>query len=260
MAAVSVRNFTKKYGAFTAVDGVSFDVQAGEVFALLGPNGAGKSSIVRALVGIHAPTSGTVEIAGIDMTANPVAAKEALGYLPEVASLYESLTAREHLTLVARLHRLPGAAAASIERILESLDLLPFADHVIASFSKGMKQKTALAGAILADPEVYILDEPASGLDAEAALILRSLVREAAARGKAVLYTSHLLDVVEKVADRAAILVQGKMVAIGTLEEIRAQAGVRGDLASVFATLVRSEDPSLRAKALLDSARRSGNR
>ncbi|MFN0207364.1 MAG: ABC transporter ATP-binding protein [Planctomycetota bacterium] len=259
-SAIIVDHFTKRYGDFTAAENISFDVKRGEVFALLGPNGAGKSTLVRALVGLHAPTSGTLLIAGIDVAAEPVAAKEKLGYLPEVAQLYEALTAHEHLTLVARLHRVdPGNANKTIESLLTILDLLPFADSPIASFSKGMKQKTALAGALLADPDVFIFDEPMSGLDAEAALVVRELVREAAARGKSVLYTSHVLDVVEKVADRVAILVKGKLVAIGTMQEIRAQSGSSGDLAQVFSTLVRSEDPAARARALLDrSVREKG--
>ncbi|MBI3818652.1 MAG: ABC transporter ATP-binding protein [Planctomycetes bacterium] len=257
MSAIAVSGFVKKYGGATAVDGVDFDVRAGEVFALLGPNGAGKSTIVRAMVGLHAPTAGTVTIAGFDIVTNPVEAKRRLGYLPESAQLYEALTAREHLALVARLHRIPETRAAdAIERVLELLDLKNVIDAPIASYSKGMKQKTALAGALLSDPDVLILDEPMSGLDAEAALVLRSLVRELAARGRCVLYTSHLLDVVEKVADRVAILVKGKLAALGTLSEIRAQAGSNGDLAEVFATLVRSEDPASRARQILDSIKK----
>lgn len=257
---IAVRNFSKRYGDHLAVDHVSFDVRSGEVFALLGPNGAGKSTIVRALVGLHAPTSGTVSICDFDIVKNPVEAKAQIGFLPEVAQLYEALTAREHLTLVARLHRIEEkAAAASIERLLDILELLAFADAPIASFSKGMKQKTALAGALLPDPRLLIFDEPTSGLDAEAALVLRSLVKEFAARGGAVLYTSHLLDVVEKVADRVAILVKGKLVAIGSLAEVRNQAGSRGDLAEVFATLVRSEDPTARARAMLEATARAKN-
>lgn len=258
-AAIAVSKFVKKYGDRAAVDGVSFEAREGEVFALLGPNGAGKSTIVRALVGLHNSTSGNIYIDGIDMEQNPVEAKRRIGYLPEVAQLYEALTAREQLMLIARLHRVPEAAAANrIQQLLQILELLPFADSQIASFSKGMKQKTALAGALLPDPKILIFDEPMSGLDAEAALVLRSLVREFAARGRTVLYTSHLLDVVEKVADRVAILVQGKLAAVGTMDEIRAQAGSRGDLSAVFSALVRSEDPADRARQLLDSVGGAG--
>lgn len=257
-AAISVEGFSKRYGERLAVDRVSFEVRGGEVFALLGPNGAGKSTIVRALVGLHAASSGTVRVAGHDVASAPLEAKQNLGYLPEVAQLYESLTAREHLVLVGRLHRLdPARAAAQIGALLAALDLAEQADAPLASYSKGMKQKVALAGALLPDPKVLVLDEPLSGLDAETALVVRALVREAAARGRAVLYTSHLLDVVEKVADRVAILVRGSIAAIGTLAEVRAAAGGRGDLAEIFATLVRSEDPSARARAILDRCART---
>jgi ABC-2 type transport system ATP-binding protein len=260
-AAISVERFSKRYGELLAVDDVSLEVRPGEVFALVGPNGAGKTSLVRAIVGIHAPTSGTVRVAGFDLATDPISAKEKLGFLPEVAQLYESLTAREHLTLVARLHGIADSdSAPRIEGMLETLELLEAADAPIATFSKGMKQKTALAGALIAGPEVLVLDEPMSGLDAEAALMVKGLVRELAASGRAVLYTSHLLDVVEKVADRVAILVKGKVAAMGTLTEIRATAGVSGDLGKLFATLVRAEDPNERARELLRRAAKPGGR
>lgn len=260
-AAVVVEQFTKKYGDALAVDGVSFEARYGEVFALLGPNGAGKSSIVRALVGLHAPSAGAVRVAGFDLAVDPVSAKERFGYVPEVAQLYEVLTPREHLELVARLHRIPdGRSGPAAEKLLAALDLARVADAPIATFSKGMKQKLALAGALLPSPPVLILDEPMSGLDAEAALVVRELVREAAARGRCVFYTSHVLEVVEKVAHRVAILMKGKLVALGTLDEVRAQAGSRGDLAQTFASLVRSEDPRARASALLDAASEASGR
>jgi ABC-2 type transport system ATP-binding protein len=256
-AAISVEKFTKKYGDHLAVDAVSFEVRAGEVFALLGPNGAGKSTLVRAIVGIHDATSGSIRVAGRDVAAEPVQAKENLGYVPETSQLYEALTASEYLTLAARLHGLPDSESKNtIAGLLESLDLRSAAGDPLATFSKGMKQKVAIAAALLPDPPILILDEPLSGLDAETGLVLRSLVCEFAQRGRTVLYTSHLLDVVEKLADRVAILVAGKIAAIGTLEEIRAQAGTGGDLASVFSQLTRTEDPLARARSLLDRAKR----
>jgi ABC-2 type transport system ATP-binding protein len=251
-AAISVERFTKRYGEALAVDDVSFEVREGEVFALLGPNGAGKSTLVRALVGLHPATSGSVRVAGFDLATHPLEAKQSLGYIPETAQLYESLTAREHLTLVGRLHRIPeDRLPTKLEFLLGALELAEAADSPIASFSKGMKQKTALAGALLPDPRVLILDEPMSGLDAETALTIRALVRELAAAGRTVFYTSHLLDVVEKVADRVAILVRGRIVALGSLASIRESAGVEGDLARVFASLVRAQDPNDRAREIL---------
>jgi len=255
-AAVTVERFTKRYGDVLAVDDVTFEVRRGEVFGLLGPNGAGKSTIVRALVGLHAPTSGAVRLAGFDLATDPVAAKERLGYVPEIVELYEALTAREQLRLVSRLHRIrDDAADAAADRCLALLDLADAADAPIRSYSKGMKQKVALAGAMLPDPEVLVLDEPTSGLDAAAELLVREIVRAYAARGRGVLFTSHVLEVVEKLCDRVAVLRKGKIAAMGTIAEIRAAAGGEGDLAKSFATLVEAADPASRARALLDACK-----
>jgi ABC-2 type transport system ATP-binding protein len=255
-AAIVVERFSKRYGERLAVDDVSLEVRRGEVFGLLGPNGAGKSTIVRALVGLHAPTSGRVEVAGFDLAVDPVSAKERLGYVPEVVRLYEALTPREHLILVARLHRLEETAArAAIDRQLGLLDLAEAADRPITSFSKGMKQKVVLAAALLPDPEVLILDEPLSGLDAETTLVAREVVLLAAAEGRAVLFTSHVMEIVEKLCTRIAILVAGRVAALGSMEDIRAAAGSGGDLTQLFATLTRSEDPAATARALLAASK-----
>lgn len=254
-SAIAVRGFTKRYGAHVAVSGVDFEVHAGEVFALLGPNGAGKSTIVRAIVGLHAPTSGSVFVGGFDVSAEPVRAKRCFGYVPETSQLYESLTAVEYLTLVARLREIPDSESRpTIDCLLAAWDLAEAASAPLASLSKGMKQKVAILAALLSGPRILILDEPLSGLDAGSALVVRALVRAFAERGGTVFYTSHLLDVVEKVADRVAILVEGNLVAVGTVAEVRSQSGAAGDLGSVFASLARTGEPRELAREILDAA------
>lgn len=255
-----VESLHLRYGEKIAVEEVSFDLPAGQVLGLLGPNGAGKSTTVKALVGLKKPDRGSIVVAGVDAVADPVGARRRLGYVPELPALYESLTPREHLLLFGRLHGLSDEVA--LERILGLLELLRIpevADAPIATFSKGMRQKVLLASALLHDPQVVILDEPLSGLDAETTALVKVLLRELTARGKAVLYTSHILDVVERVADRMIVLHRGRVVADGDLAELRRRAGSDQDLDSVFRILTSAEDPTARAKALLDTVSRGAS-
>ncbi len=248
---IEVENLAHSFGELRALDGVSFRVAPGEVFGLLGPNGAGKSTTVRAILGLLAPDSGVVRVAGVDVAADPVAARARIGYLPEVLSLYEALTPREHLSFVGRVR---GLADEVIERrglaLLGAFEIGDRADEPIRTFSKGMRQKVALALAFLHRPQVLLLDEPLSGLDVTAALLLKELVKGSAAAGATVLYCSHVLDVVEKVCDRAMILARGKPVAQGTIAELRDQT--RGTtLDEVFRSVASEFDPIARARELL---------
>ncbi len=242
------------YGDFVAVDGVSLHVDRGEVFGLLGPNGAGKSTSVRSVVGLMEPHAGRIELAGIDVQKDPVEAKRHLGYVPEIAALYEPLTPHEHLHLVGRLHGLEDPVIEKRAGELLALLQLPDVLHVpMATFSKGMRQKILLASALLHNPDVLILDEPLAGLDAESTALVKELLKELTGRGKAVLYTSHILDVVERVCDRMAIMTKGKIVAQGGLDELRERAGSQTDLDNVFRILTAAEDPAQRARAMLDA-------
>ena len=253
-AALEVSNLRCTYGDFVAVDDVSFHIQSGEVFGFLGPNGAGKSTTVRAIIGLLQPASGRIRIAGVDVVENPVEAKRHIGYVPEIAALYEPLTPYEHLHLAGRLHEMTDAVIAKRSR--ELLALLGIEDvlHVpMSTFSKGMRQKVLLASALLHNPAVLVLDEPLTGLDAESTALVKELLKELTSRGKAVLYTSHILDVVERVCTRMAIVAKGKVVAEGALEDLRERAGSQSDLEDVFRILTSAEDPSIRARAMLDS-------
>jgi len=241
------------FGELRALDGVDLEVGAGEVFGLLGPNGAGKSTTVKILLGLLKPKAGSVLVAGVDLATDPLTVRERIGYLPEIISLYEALTPEEHLQFVARLRGLEDAVIERRSRALfEAFSLTERAREPIRNFSKGMRQKVALALAFIHRPPVLILDEPLAGLDATAALILKDLIRGFAERGTAVLYCSHVLDVVERVCDRAMILNRGKTVAQGTISELRRQTA-NTTLDEVFRSVATETDPALLARGLLEA-------
>lgn len=243
---------TQRFGDVLAVDGLSLEVRRGEVLGLVGPNGAGKTTTVRILTGMLEPTSGTVEIAGQPVQEDPLGAKRHLGYVPDGAPLYPNLSPRQHLLLVGRLHGSEDAAIESEARhLLEHLDLGGRMDDPVGTFSRGMRQKAALACALLPRPELLVLDEPLGGLDAPSAAMLKAVLRGWADQGGAVLYTSHLLDVVERVCDRVAVMAKAKLVAVGPLDELRGAAGHDGSLEEVFGSLAATEDPADRARAIL---------
>lgn len=248
---IEVEHLGHRYGDLVALDDVSFHVRPGEVFGYLGPNGAGKSTTVRILLGLMHPSSGTARVAGIDVARDPVAARAAVGYLPELVALYEGLTPNEHLDFVARVRRMDeGVAKRRGIALLEALGLAAWADEPVRSFSKGMRQRVGLALALLHRPPVLVLDEPLSGLDAQAALVLKEVLRGFASRGTAILYCSHVLDVVERVCDRAMILSKGKTVAHGSIAELRATT--RGtSLEEVFRSVAADADPTAIANTLL---------
>ena len=248
----SIEGVSKSFGERRVLDAFSLEIRAGEVLGLLGPNGAGKSTALRVLCGLLAPDSGRASIAGHDVARDPIAARRAFGYVPDGAPLYSTLTPREHLSLVGRLHDLePGRLRRESERLLDALELIDRADDPVGAFSRGMRQKTAIACAILPRPPLLILDEPLTGLDAPTTLVIKALLRGWADRGGAVLYTSHLLEVVERVCDRMAILMGGRLLTCGSLDELRSRAGQGDSLEQVFRVLTRSEDPAEVASRIL---------
>jgi ABC-2 type transport system ATP-binding protein len=231
---------------------LDLDILRGEVLGLLGPNGAGKTTTLRILCGLQDPDGGRVEIAGHDLQTAPLEAKRCFGYVPDGAPLYANLSARQHLELVGRLHGVDEERVVSgSEHLLDALGLADRADDPVGEFSRGMRQKTALACALLPEPELLILDEPLSGLDAPTTAVIKALLRAWADRGRAVLYTSHLLDVVERVCDRMAILDRGSLVALGTLDELRARSGQDGSLDQVFRAVTHTDDPEEAARRIL---------
>jgi len=221
---------------------------------LLGPNGAGKTTTLRMVTGLTRPDAGSIHIFGIDALADPLAAKAVTAWLPDEPMLYDKLTPSEYLGFVAGLWRIPPAEAApEAERLLKWLELWDSRDTRCETFSRGMKQKVALAGALIHRPRLLILDEPLTGLDVNTAMVVKEIMREFAARGGAVLHCSHILDVVENTADRVAVLDQGRLLASGTVAELRTKAGAGADknLESVFRTLTHASDPVAQARAIL---------
>jgi ABC-2 type transport system ATP-binding protein len=212
----------KSYGDKVAVNNVSFEVQAGEVFGFLGPNGAGKTTTIKMIVGLLQPSSGTVKVAGYDVQTQPLQAKAASGYVPDTPNLYAKLTGRELLRFVGDLYDLDRQHMVQrTEELLRVLDLAEAADNTIDSYSHGMQQKASLAAALMHDPKVLVLDEPTVGLDPKSARLIKDILRQMADRGAAVFLSTHILEIAERMCDRIGIINKGELVAVGTMNELR---------------------------------------
>ena len=225
--ALEARGLVKTFGSMTAVAGIDLAAGPGEVFGLLGPNGAGKTSTLRMLCGLLVPTRGWVRIAGHDVWSDAKEAKARLGYLDEEPIVYPHLTAREFLHLVADLYgseRGPDRET-QLKRLFELFEFSEKADELISSFSHGTKQKVGLASVLIHEPEVMLLDEPTNGLDPRAARRVKDLLQELAAHGRTIVLSTHILEIAQALCDRVAIMNRGRVVAVGTLEELRSGAG-----------------------------------
>jgi ABC-2 type transport system ATP-binding protein len=248
------RQLTKRFDGIAVVKGVDFSIRAGEIVGYLGPNGSGKTTTARMLAGLLEPSAGRVEYNGRDVHDDPIAYRRELGYIQEEPFLYPFLSGREYLELIGRLREMPeDLLAQKIERFLELFGILPAADQAIASYSKGMRQKVLITAALLHDPAVILFDEPESGLDVTTTLVLRHLVRTLAARGKAILYSSHILEVVERVCTRVIVLHDGSVVADDSVDRLQALMS-RSSLEGVFSKLVMRVDPEVVARELADTA------
>ena len=225
--AVEARQLTKRFGIVVAVDGVSFSVNRGEIFGFLGANGAGKTTTLRMLCGLVAPTSGHALIDGFDIFAQPLEAKARLGYLDEEPFVHPHLTGREFLGYVADLYRVPRSAERRqrIDQLLGLFELSGRDGELIGGYSHGMKQKIGLASLLIREPSVLLLDEPTNGLDPRSARLVKDLLEELATRGTTVLLSTHILEVAQALCHRVAIIDRGHIVATGTMDELRAQAG-----------------------------------
>jgi len=256
VAELHARNLSKQFSGIRVVHGVSLTLRPGEILGYLGPNGSGKTTTARMIAGLLEPSSGIVEYAGADIRDDVIGFHRCLGYVPEEPYLYPFLSGREYLELVGRLREVPERLLASkIDGFLQLFNLTPAADQSIASYSKGMRQKIVVSAALLHDPAIVIFDEPETGLDVATTLMLRHLVRTLAARGKAIMYSSHILEVVERVCDRVIVLDQGAVVANDSIERVRALSA-RASLEGVFAQLVIQNDPETVARELADVAAR----
>ncbi|MDH5757087.1 MAG: ABC transporter ATP-binding protein [Nitrospinota bacterium] len=243
---IKIENVTKVYGRTVAVDNLSLEVQAGEVFGLLGPNGAGKTTTMKMLAGLLIPTSGQMFVDGHDVQADPLGAKRVIGFVPDKPFIYEKLSGWEFLEFVREIFRV-GDDPAVLERqakLIRMFMLTSWLNELVESYSHGMRQKLIITSALIHNPKALIIDEPMVGLDAKGMRQVKELFRELADGGSTVLVSTHTMAIAQEVCDRIAILDKGKVVALGTMEELQANSDEE-DLESIFLKLTEAEEPEI---------------
>jgi len=239
---ITLENVTKSYGSLKAVDNLNLTIEDGQVFGFIGPNGAGKTTTIKLMTGILAPDSGTVKLDGVDIAKEPIEAKRRFGFVPDQFNMYERLTGREYLRFMADIYCVPlEKRNAHIEKYLQLFSLEQAYDQQIRGYSHGMKQKLAIIGALIHEPSIWILDEPMVGLDPQSAFLLKEEMRKHRDNGHTVFFSTHVLDVAERLCDQIGIIKQGQLIANGTLEELR---GGQNDstLEELFLELVQADD------------------
>ncbi len=246
---LSARLLTKRYGALTAVEDLDLEVSAGELFGFLGPNGAGKTTTIKMLVGLLRPTSGTARVAGFDILAAPEQAKARIGYVPDAATLYDKLSAREFLEFSGDLYHVERRLRdRRIDALLQLFGLHDRDRDFLSGYSRGMRQKVSLAAALLHDPQVLFLDEPTVGLDPQSSRQMKDILQDFCREGKTVFFSTHILEIAERMCTRLAIINHGRLTAIGTLEELRRQVGSDGEsLEQIFLELTGSREDDVSA-------------
>ncbi|MBM4313520.1 MAG: ABC transporter ATP-binding protein [Deltaproteobacteria bacterium] len=240
---IALTNLTKRYGDLVAVDRLNLSVEKGEIFGFIGPNGAGKTTTIRMIAGVLRPTEGEVVIDGVDMAADPVAAKRVIGFIPDRPFLYEKLTGMDFMRFSGDLYGIgDGIFKERAEGLLIRFSLLDWADHLIEAYSHGMKQRLVIASALLHDPRVIIVDEPMVGLDPAGIRMVKDLLRELACKGTAIFMSTHTLEIAEDLCDRIGVIHRGRLIALGTTGDLRGTARlVEGDLEDVFLRLTGKE-------------------
>jgi len=249
---ITIRNLNKSYGTKQVLKNINLDILPGQIIGYIGPNGAGKSTTVKILCGIIADFEGEVSIAGKDLKSNVLETKSIIGYIPELAELYDLLTPREYLTFIGKLYHLSDEIID--ERVSKMLDLFGLSAHIdqrMDTFSKGMKQKVLLTSGLINNPEIVILDEPLSGLDANAVIMVKELLQKLKNEGKTIFYCSHMMDVVEKVSDRIVLINQGTIIANGTIAELRGDG--QESLEQIFSKLTMGGDYQQKAGDLANA-------
>jgi ABC-2 type transport system ATP-binding protein len=247
---ISLQGLTKRFGTQTAVDALSFEIPAGQIVGFLGPNGAGKSTTLKMLTGMIAPTSGSATVCGFDLQREVIEVKRHVGFVPESGAVFESLTGLEYLEMVAALYAIPEEAArARIRQFIAFFDLSfeTLTDKLLGAYSKGMRRKVVITAALLHNPPVVFFDEPLDGLDANAAVGFKALIQTLAREGKTIVYSSHILDVVERVCTRVIIIDKGKLLVDGRPDELVA-AGHAGSLERLFTQLTGGGELERRAE------------
>lgn len=255
---ITIRNLSKRYGDKTVLNNINLELFPGQIIGYIGPNGAGKSTTVKILAGIIDDYTGEVTVAGKELRAHVLEVKQMIGYVPELAELYDLLTPREYLSFVGRLYHLPEALIAErAQKMLDSFGLGGNMDQRMDSFSKGMRQKVLLTSGLLHNPAIVILDEPLSGLDANAVIMVKELLQVLKQEGKTIFYCSHMMDVVEKVSDRIMLIDKGNIIANGTIAALRADTN--DSLEQIFAKLTSTDDLQGRADAIASALQNKDN-
>jgi ABC-2 type transport system ATP-binding protein len=237
-AVIELVHLVKKFGDLVAVNDVTLTIPRGEFFAMLGPNAAGKTTTLKILAGLMKPTSGSTRVCGFDVQTQPLEARRRVAYVPDFPFLYEKLTAREFFRFIGQLFQMDDARiAASAQELIARFHLDEFADLPLESLSHGTRQRVAIVSALLHDPEVFVIDEPMVGLDPQHARIVKDTLKERSRAGMTVLMSTHELSVAEEMADRIGIINGGKLIAVGTRDELRKRSGASGPLEDIFLAL-----------------------
>ncbi len=236
---IELEHVSKTYDRTLAVDDLTLSVKQGEFFAFLGPNGAGKTTTIKLIAGLLRPNAGTIRVGGIDVDRDYLAAKAIMAYVPDQPYLYDKLSGREFLRFMGGMFGMNGATLpAEIERVSAQFNLLDFVDDLTETYSHGMKQRLTLAATLLHHPKVVVVDEPLVGLDPQSARLVKNILREEGRRGTTIFMSTHVLSIAEETADRVGIIRKGKLVAVGTIDEIRATWGSEGNLEDLFMRIV----------------------
>lgn len=236
---ISLRSLTKTFGALTAVDGLDLEIPQGEFFAFLGPNAAGKTTTIKMIVGLLKPTSGSVIVGGLDMSREPARAKAQLAYVPDFPFLYDKLTASEFMQFVGALYSMERSVLEErTHELFETFHLTDYYHELAENLSHGTRQRLVIASALLHDPKIFVIDEPMVGLDPMHARVVKQVFRERAKAGMTIFLSTHQLAVAEEVADRIGIIHEGRLIALGTVGELRAQTHEQGGLEKVFLSLI----------------------
>jgi len=249
---IRLEGLSKTFGAYKAVDDLNLEVRPGEIFGFLGPNGAGKTTTVKMMTGLLRPSAGAVLINGLDMAVRPIEAKRAMGLVPDEPFVYPKLTGAEYLRFVGELYGVPlSDMRKRVPELLEMFELTPWGGELLESYSHGMRQKLVLAGILLHEPKILVLDEPMVGLDPKSGRLVKDIFIKLAERGTAIFMCTHVLEIAEKLCHRIGIMIGGKMIACGTLEELREQSKKEGrDLESIFLSLTGGAEYSTLLKYL----------
>ena len=235
---IETEHLRKEYGDVVAVEDLCLQIPPGEFFGFLGPNGSGKTTTIKGLTGLLRPTRGRALVGGFDIQKQHIEAKRLIGYVPDTPYLYEKLSAREFLRFVGDLYEIPEATLRRrSEELLETFGLASVADRLVEDYSHGMRQKVVMSACLLHEPKAIIIDEPMVGLDPQSAHLVKSLLREQCRRGAAVFMSTHTLSLAEDVCDRVGIILKGRLIALGTVPELKAQYGNQGDLEELFLDL-----------------------